>query len=54
MSFDAARPWIERFPHATSDVVTGGHLPWLDDAAAVGSMIEAFLLSRDHDLATAA
>ena len=31
-----------------------GHLPWLDDAAAVGSMIEGFLLDRDHDLATAA
>ena len=31
-----------------------GHLPWLDDAVAVGTMIEGFLLGRDHDLATAA
>jgi pimeloyl-ACP methyl ester carboxylesterase len=30
MTFDAGRPWIESFPHATSDVVTGGHVPWFD------------------------
>ena len=30
MSFDAAKPWIERIPHATFDVVAAAHLPWLD------------------------
>ena len=30
MSPKTGRPWVDRFPNATLDVVEGGHVPWFD------------------------
>lgn len=36
---DAARPWVERFPHARLVAVPGGHQPWWDDPARCAALI---------------
>ena len=44
-SLDAARKMAGRLPSGRLEIVGTGHLPWLDDAAACGSLVGEFLRS---------